>query len=134
MFKEASPRIVILDGDAGMLELYRELMDDDGSAIVMHADVARLDAAGVRRLLDAADAEAVVWDIAPPYSAGCQVLRALIDSGDLDGCTVVVTTTDKPQVDDLLGKGAATVLSKPFDIEEMSALLRHGRPKTSASP
>ncbi len=134
MCEARSRRVAIFDADAGMLDLYRELLDDEGSRIVLHADGAQLDADGVRRLLHEGDPQAVIWDVAPPYADGVDVLRALLADGDLDGRTLLVTTSDKLQVDGLLHDPRAIVLSKPFDIEEVAALLKRGVQRDRGSP
>lgn len=128
-----SRRIAIFDADAGMLDLYRELLDDEGSRIVVHADAAQIDADDARQLLRESAPQAVIWDVAPPYSVGLDVLRDLLDGGDLDRRTLIITTTDKLQVDGLLHDGNATVLSKPFDIEDVAQLLKRVTP-CSGSP
>ena len=129
----ASPRIAIFDADAGMLDMYRELLDEEGARMVAHADAAQIDANHVRELLRESAPQAVIWDVAPPYSVSLGVLRDLLDRGDLDRRTLIVTTTDKLQVDGLLHDASAIVLAKPFDIDEVAKLLKRGTPR-SGSP
>lgn len=63
--------------------------------------------------------DAVIWDIAPPYDRNWQFFKLLRSTAPMEGCGVVLTTTNKKNLDTLAGHdtGAIEVVGKPYDID-----------------
>jgi CheY-like chemotaxis protein len=63
--------------------------------------------------------DAVIWDIAPPYDRNWHFFKLLRTTAPMDSCGVVLTTTNKKNLDALVGHdtGAIEVVGKPYDIE-----------------
>jgi DNA-binding response OmpR family regulator len=60
----------------------------------------------------------VIWDIAPPYDRNWTFFKLLRTTTPLADCPVVLTTTHKKHLDDLVGTdtGAIEVVGKPYDL------------------
>jgi CheY-like chemotaxis protein len=63
--------------------------------------------------------DALIWDIAPPYDRNWHFFKLLRSTAPLAGCGIVLTTTNKKNLDALVGHetGAIEVVGKPYDIE-----------------
>jgi CheY-like chemotaxis protein len=62
---------------------------------------------------------ALIWDIAPPYDRNWNFVQLLRSINPLQGCGLVLTTTNKRHVDSLAGHdtGAFEIVGKPYDLE-----------------
>ena len=65
--------------------------------------------------------EAVIWDIPPPYDVNWGFFKLLRRIGPLQDRAIVLTTTNKPQVDALVSRDSARVevLGKPYDPQDV---------------
>lgn len=68
---------------------------------------------------------AIIWDIAIPYEENWSFFRSCIEKGLIDLRTVVVTTTNKRVLDELVGPNPAhELIGKPYDLDELADALR----------
>lgn len=111
---------LIIDDDAAMRGTYRELLEDEGYAIV----TAENGAEGLAKLdeLDR-DPSVVVLDLAMPFIDGQEVLACLCSRPGAEDLPVVVVT-GHPQSAAWLRARGIPVLRKPFDIAAFIALIR----------
>ena len=119
---EPATRIAIFDGDDGVMELYREIFEDEPSFRVSFADVRHDRGETARLALGEHDPAAVIWDISPPYDEACDELTRLSEAGQFDGRALIVTTTDTRTVTARLGT-RAIIIAKPFDVDALMALI-----------
>ena len=62
--------------------------------------------------------KAVIWDISPPYAENWAFFQLLRSSRVLHGRCVIVTTTDKQQLDAIVGGGnTMEIVGKPYDLD-----------------
>lgn len=67
----------------------------------------------------------IVYDISPPYETNWTFLRLVRSSKPVQGCRFVLTTTNKPVLDDLVGQTEAIeIIGKPYDLERVVAAVR----------
>jgi len=60
----------------------------------------------------------IVYDISPPYEANWTFLRLVRNLEPLQGCRFVLTTTNKPALDKLVGEtDALEIIGKPYDLQ-----------------
>ncbi len=72
-------------------------------------------------------AQACIYNVSPPYEEGWATFEAVRQA--LPACGFVVTTTNKPALDELVGPtGALEVIGKPYDIDHIVAAVHRALP------
>ena len=63
--------------------------------------------------------DAMIWDIAPPYDRNWTFFNLLRTTTALGHCPLVLTTTNKQRLDELVGRdsGALEIVGKPYDLD-----------------
>jgi DNA-binding NtrC family response regulator len=62
----------------------------------------------------------ILFDVAPPYEENWRFLQLLQNTKEAEGREFVITTTNKPILEKLVGKtGAIEIVGKPFDLDEI---------------
>jgi two-component system chemotaxis response regulator CheY len=113
-------KILIVDDSELTRAMIRDLLTEMGHQIVGEA----CDGAEGVRLFSETSPELVLMDMIMPGKNGLEAL-AEIKAVDPDARVVMVTAVQQePLKDQLIGKGAAGVLSKPFMYEELEAVLK----------
>ena len=84
-------------------------------------------------------ADALVWDIAPPYDRNWNFFKLLRTSHLLAHCVIVLTATNKAQLESLCGDdtdtGAIELVGKPYDIQAIVEAVTWGlQARASAGP
>jgi len=76
------------------------------------------------------DPAALVFDIPPPYDLNWTFVGTLRELPQMRGRGIVVTTTHKRHLEELVGKdtGAVEIVGKPNDIQEVVDALRRVMP------
>jgi DNA-binding NarL/FixJ family response regulator len=66
------------------------------------------------------DPKVIVYDISIPYDQNWTFLRLLLDTDAMRGRKVVVTTTNKDRLEELVGPTEAIeIVGKPYDLERI---------------
>ena len=67
----------------------------------------------------------IVYDISPPYDTNWKFLRLVRSSEPAHGTRFVLTTTNKPALDDLVGQTEAIeIIGKPYDLNRVVDAVR----------
>ena len=88
-------------------------------AIGGHVDNVKSGEVDFIQFMETHNPDGVIWDIAPPYDRNWRFFKLLRTTAPMDGCAVVLTTTNKKNLDALAGHdtGAIEIIGKPYDIE-----------------
>jgi DNA-binding NarL/FixJ family response regulator len=77
-------------------------------------------AVDVTKYLAEHDPSVIIYDISIPYDKNWAFLRLLLDSESMRGRKVVLTTTNKKRLEELVGKtDAFEIVGKPYDLEQI---------------
>jgi DNA-binding NarL/FixJ family response regulator len=67
----------------------------------------------------------IVYDISLPYDTNWNFLKLVRSSQPAQGCRFILTTTNKPALDKLVGETEALeIIGKPYDLERVIAAVR----------
>jgi DNA-binding response OmpR family regulator len=72
------------------------------------------------------DPEVVIFDLSPPYDENWQFFKTMRDSSVMRDRGVVLTTTNKNRLDEVLGRDshALEVVGRPKDLQEIDAAIK----------
>lgn len=71
------------------------------------------------------DPQAVVYDISPPYDHNWRFLKLIRATDVMQGRPVVITTTHKANLEQLVGPtDAIEIIGKPYDLEQVVASIK----------
>ena len=67
----------------------------------------------------------IVYDVSPPYDTNWNFLRLVRSSDVVRDCRFVITTTNKPALDAMVGDTEALeIIGKPYDLDRVVAAVR----------
>ena len=67
----------------------------------------------------------IVYDISPPYDTNWNFLRLVRSSDAVRDCRFVITTTNKPALDAMVGDNEALeIIGKPYDLDRVVDAVR----------
>jgi DNA-binding response OmpR family regulator len=67
----------------------------------------------------------IVYDISPPYDTNWNFLKLVRSSQPAQACRFILTTTNKPVLDRLVGENEAIeIIGKPYDLDQVVAAVR----------
>lgn len=85
--------------------------------------------------LRAHDPQVILWDVSLPYDENWQVLQEVLRLEAMRGRQVVVTTTNKRALEDLVGPTPAfEIHGKPYDLEEIMAAVERAAAACAGPP
>jgi CheY-like chemotaxis protein len=121
--------VAIFDASDDAVEMLKEILSLRGYRTVSgegdHVKAGTLDFIA---FMGAQRPDAIIWDIAPPYDRNWNFFKLWRNAGVLQNCYVVVTTTNKKQLDSLAGQetGAIEIVGKPYDLETIADAVQRG--------
>jgi DNA-binding response OmpR family regulator len=76
--------------------------------------------------MDVHNPEVVIFDLSPPYDENWRFFKTMRDSSVMRGRGVVLTTTNKNRLDEVVGEDshAVEVVGRPKDLQEIDAAIR----------
>ena len=120
------PTIAVFNSSEDTVDLLRTALESEGfQTVVGHIpDVKK----GEIDLIDFINHHApavIVYDISPPYDANWRFLRLVRSSEPLKGRQFVITTTNKPALERLVGDNEALeIIGKPYDLGRVIEAVR----------
>ena len=79
--------------------------------------------------------EVVIFDLSPPYDENWQFFKTMRDAKTMQGRGVVLTTTNKNRLDEVLGEDsrALEVVGRPKDLQQIDAAIKAETRKAEAA-
>jgi DNA-binding response OmpR family regulator len=140
------PVVALFNASDDTVEMVQRMLDQSGIQCLVYCRFADLRKGVVDygAFLQEKDPQVVIIDISPPYEQNWAFFRTLRDAPEMQGRGLVLTTTNKDRLDEVVGQDstAMEIVGKPYDLQQITtaidaALLRaagkHGRRRSVAS-
>ena len=78
------------------------------------------------KYMDKHNPEVVIFDLSPPYDENWQFFKVMRDANAMKGRGIVLTTTNKNRLDEVLGEDsyALEVVGRPRDLQQIQAAIQ----------
>jgi CheY-like chemotaxis protein len=119
--------IAVVNSSEDTVEMLRNcLMSNGFSAIVTgHIHDFKSGEEDFPRFLKEHDPSVIIYDVSIPYDKNWTFLRLLLDSESMRGRKLVLTTTNKKRLDELVGPtDAFEIVGKPYDLEKIVSAVK----------
>jgi CheY-like chemotaxis protein len=129
----SKPTIAVFNSSDDTVELLRTALEAEGfQTVAGHIpDVKK----GDLDLIDFVNHHApavILYDISPPYDANWRFLRLVRSSESLKKHQFVLTTTNKPALEQLVGETEALeIIGKPYDLRQVVEAVRTALARTA---
>ncbi len=120
------PTIAVFNSSEDTVELLRTALEAEGfQTVVGHIPDVKKGELDLVDFINHHTPAVVVYDISPPYDANWRFLRLVRSSEPLQRREFVLTTTNKPALDRLVGDTEALeIIGKPYDLRRVIDAVR----------
>jgi len=119
-------KIAIFNGVADILAIVRDHLTGEGFNVVTGTiSDFKKGAVDFVEFMEKHKPDVVVYDIPPPYDQNAKFLRLILDTHSMDKSHLIITTTNKSQLEQVTGeKDAIEIVGKPYDLELLTRSIR----------
>ena len=115
------PVIAVVNSSEDTVEMLRACLQQNGfsSVVTAHVTDIRKGTMDFLEFVEEHDPKVFIYDVAIPYEENWRFLQLLMSSEAMHGRKVVVTTTNKRVLEQLIGQktDAHEVVGKPYDLQ-----------------
>jgi DNA-binding NarL/FixJ family response regulator len=113
------PIIAVFNSSNDTVELLRTVLEAEGlHTVVGHIPDVKSGELDLVAFIEHHAPAVIVYDISPPYEANWTFLRLVRNLEPVKGRRFVLTTTNKPALDNLVGEtDALEIIGKPYDLQ-----------------
>jgi DNA-binding NarL/FixJ family response regulator len=122
----ASPLIAVFNSSEDTVELLRTALEAEGfQTVVGHIPDVKKGELDLIDFINHHTPAVVVYDISPPYDSNWRFLRLVRSSEPMQRRQFVITTTNKPALERLVGDNEALeIIGKPYDLRRVVDAVR----------
>lgn len=127
------PTIAVFNSSADTVELLRTALEGQGfQTVAGHIPDVKRGELDLVDFINHHTPAVIVYDISPPYDANWTFLRLVRSSEPLKDLRFVLTTTNKPALEKLVGEtDAFEIIGKPYDLQRVVDAVRSALARTS---
>jgi DNA-binding NarL/FixJ family response regulator len=120
------PTIAVFNSSDDTVELLRTALEAEGfQTVVGHIPEVKKGEIDLIDFINHHTPAVIVYDISPPYDANWRFLRLVRSSEPLQRREFVLTTTNKPALEQLVGDTEAfEIIGKPYDLRRVVDAVR----------
>ena len=129
----SKPTIAVFNSSADTVELLRTALEAEGfQTVAGHIPDIKKGELDLIEFVNHHAPAVIVYDISPPYDANWRFLRLVRSAEPMAALQFVLTTTNKPALDKLVGETEALeVIGKPYDLRQVIEAVRAALARTS---
>jgi DNA-binding NtrC family response regulator len=119
--------VAVINSNEDTVEMLRQALQQGGftSVVTAHIHDFKTGIADFPKFVTLHDPLVLVYDIAIPYDQNWTFLRLLLDSEQMRGRKVVLTTTNKKRLEEMVGPtDAFEIVGKPYDIDQIVSAVK----------
>ena len=122
----AKPIIAVFNSSGDTVEMLRTALEADGLHTVSgHIGELKKGELDFVAFVEHHRPAVIVYDISPPYETNWNFLRLVRSSQPAQTSRFILTTTNKPVLDKLVGENEAIeIIGKPYDLDRVVAAVR----------
>jgi DNA-binding NarL/FixJ family response regulator len=112
--------VAVINSSDDTVEMLRQCLTDHGfsSVVTGHVHDFKTGEDDFPKFVHTHDPAVIIYDISIPYDKNWTFLRLLLDSESMHRRKVVLTTTNKKRLEELVGAtDAFEIVGKPYDLE-----------------
>ncbi len=125
--------IAVVNSSEDTVEMLRQCLIDFGftSVVTGHIHEFKTGEENFPNFVRRHDPAVMIYDISIPYDKNWTFLRLLLDSESMRGRKVVLTTTNKKRLEELVGvTDAVEIVGTPYDLEKIVEAVKVALGKT----
>ena len=118
----ANDVVAVVNSSEDTVEMLRQCLMTHGftSVVTAHIDDFKTGEDDFPKFVRMHEPAVIIYDISIPYDKNWTFLKLLLDSESMRGRKVVLTTTNKQRLDELVGPtDALEIVGKPYDLEKI---------------
>jgi DNA-binding response OmpR family regulator len=127
--KTAEGTVALFNASDDTIDMVQRLLTTSGSAqnlIWCHFADLKKGVVDFATYMDKNNPDVVIFDLSPPYDENWRFFKTMRDAKTMEGRGVVLTTTNKARLDEVLGEDshALEVVGRPADLQQIDAAIR----------
>jgi DNA-binding response OmpR family regulator len=135
--KTAPGIVALFNASDDTIDMVQELLNKSGgdqTLIWCHFADLKKGIVDFGKYMDKHNPEVVIFDLSPPYDENWHFFKTMRDAKTMKGRGVVLTTTNKNRLDEVLGEDshALEVVGKPKDLQQIGAAIEAATRKAEA--
>jgi DNA-binding response OmpR family regulator len=127
--KTAEGLVALFNASDDTIDMVQRLLTDSGgdqTLIWCHFADLKKGIVNFGKYMDKHNPEVVIFDLSPPYDENWQFFKTMRDAKTMQGRGIVLTTTNKNRLDEVLGEDskALEVVGRPKDLHQIDAAIK----------
>lgn len=127
--KTAEGIVALFNASDDTIDMVQKLLTESGgdqTLIWCHFADLKKGIVNFEKYMERHNPEVVIFDLSPPYDENWQFFKTMRDAKTMKGRGVVLTTTNKNRLDEVLGEDsrALEVVGRPKDLQQIDAAIK----------
>jgi DNA-binding response OmpR family regulator len=136
--KTAQGIVALFNASDDTIDMVQKLLTESGgdqTLIWCHFADLKKGIVNFEKYMERHNPEVVIFDLSPPYDENWQFFKTMRDAKTMKGRGVVLTTTNKNRLDEVLGEDsrALEVVGRPKDLQQIDTAIKAETRKAEAA-